>query len=128
MRNCDRFRSRAGSKNRSHKNKIYKNRKLIIAFLQKSVKSIRLITLSRVARIKWLRGEICFMVNGDDNNIKEKMDQTDLSDEGALKPSEEVDTPQEESLESDPTSTDTHADALQESGDSMESVDRKSVV
>jgi len=68
------------------------------------------------------KGEICFMVNGDDNNIKEKMDQTDLSDEGALKPSEEVDTPQEESLESDPTSTDTHADALQESGDSMESV------
>jgi small subunit ribosomal protein S1 len=69
------------------------------------------------------KGEICFMVNGDDNNnIKEKTDQTDLSDEGALKPSEEVDTPQEESLKSDPTSTDTPADALQESGDSMESV------
>jgi small subunit ribosomal protein S1 len=69
------------------------------------------------------KGEICFMVNGDDNNnIKEKTDQTDLSDEGALKPSEEVDTPQEESLKSDPTSTDTHADALQDSGDSMESV------
>jgi len=62
------------------------------------------------------------MANGDDNNIKEKTDQTDLSDEGALKPSEEVDTPQEESLKSDPTSTDTPADALQESGDSMESV------
>jgi len=68
------------------------------------------------------KGEICFMANGDDNNIKEKTDQTDLSDEGALKPSEEVDTPQEESLKSDPTSTDTPADALQESGDSMESV------
>ena len=80
------------------------------------------------------------MVNGDDNNIKEETDQTDLSDEGGfkqseeetdqtdlsdeggLKPSEEVDTPQAESLDSDPTSTDTHADALQESGDSMESV------
>jgi small subunit ribosomal protein S1 len=62
------------------------------------------------------------MVNGDDNNIKEKTDQTDLSDEGALKLSEEVDTPQEESLESDPASTDAHADTLQESGESMESV------
>ena len=68
------------------------------------------------------KGEICFMANGDDNNINEKTDQNDLSDEGALKPSEEVDTPQEESLKSDPTSTDTPADALQESGDSMESV------
>jgi small subunit ribosomal protein S1 len=62
------------------------------------------------------------MVNGDDNNIKEKTNQTDLSDEGALKPSEEVDRPQKESLESDPTSTDAHADAQQEAGDSMESV------
>jgi len=86
------------------------------------------------------KGEFFFMVNGDDNNIKEETDQTDLSDEGGfkqseeetdqtdlsdeggLKPSEEVDTPQAESLDSDPTSTDTHADALQESGDSMESV------
>jgi small subunit ribosomal protein S1 len=68
------------------------------------------------------KGEICFMVNGDDNNIKEKTDQTDLSDEGALKLSEDVDTPQEESLESDPNSTDAHADTLQEYGESMESV------
>ena len=62
------------------------------------------------------------MVNGDDNNVKEKTDQTDLSDEGALKPSDEVNTPQEEALKSETTSTDTHADAVQDSGDSMESV------
>ena len=87
------------------------------------------------------KGDFFYMVNGDDNNIKEKTDQTDLSDEGALKLSEEVDapqeeslesvttstdghadTPQEESLESVTTSTDAHADTLQESGDSMESV------
>ncbi len=60
------------------------------------------------------------MVNGDDNNIKEKTDQTDLSDEGALKLSEEVDAPQEESLESVTTSTDAHADTPQE--ESLESV------
>ena len=57
------------------------------------------------------------MVNGDDNNVKEKTDQTDLSDEGALKPSDEENTPQEEALKSETTSTDTHADAVQESGD-----------
>jgi small subunit ribosomal protein S1 len=57
------------------------------------------------------------MVNGDDNNVKEKTDQTDLSDEGALKPSDEVDTPQEQALKSETTSTDMHADAVQESGD-----------
>ena len=87
------------------------------------------------------KGDFFYMVNGDDNNIKEKTDQTDLSDEGALKLSEEVDapqeeslesvttstdanadTPQEESLESVTTSTDAHADTSQESGDSMESV------
>jgi small subunit ribosomal protein S1 len=68
------------------------------------------------------KGDFFYMVNGDDNNIKEKTDQTDLSDEGALKLSEEVDAPQEESLESVTTSTDAHADTPQESGDSMESV------
>jgi small subunit ribosomal protein S1 len=62
------------------------------------------------------------MVNGDDNNVKEETDLTDLPDEGALKPSDEVNTPQEASLESDATPTDTQADAVQESGDSMESV------
>jgi small subunit ribosomal protein S1 len=62
------------------------------------------------------------MVNGDDNNVKEKTDQTDLSEEGVLKPSDEVNTSQEQSLKSETTSTDTHADAVQESGDSMESV------
>ena len=62
------------------------------------------------------------MVNGDDNNVKEETDLTDLSDEGALKSSDEVNTPQEASLESDTTPTDTQADAVQESGDSMESV------
>lgn len=62
------------------------------------------------------------MVNGDDNNVKEETDLTDMSDEGALKPTDEVNTPQEASLESDATPTDTQADAVQESGDSMESV------
>jgi len=62
------------------------------------------------------------MVTGDNNNDKEKTDQTDLSDEGALKLSDEVNTPQEESLKSDTTSTDTPANAVQGSGDSMESV------
>ncbi len=62
------------------------------------------------------------MVNGDDSNAREKSDQTDLSSEGDLKPSDEVNTPLEESLKSDTTSTDTPADAVQESGDSMESV------
>ncbi len=62
------------------------------------------------------------MVNGDDNNLNKKPDQTDLSDEGALKPSDEVKAPQEESLISDTNSTETPADAVQGSGDSMESV------
>jgi len=62
------------------------------------------------------------MVNGDDNSVKEKTDQTDLSDEGALEPSDEVNTPQEETLKSETTSTDTHANAVQDSGESMESV------
>jgi len=62
------------------------------------------------------------MVNGDDNSVKEKTDQTDLSDEGALEPSDEVNTPQEETLKSETTSTDTHEDATQDSGESMESV------
>ena len=62
------------------------------------------------------------MVNGNDNNVKEETDQTDLSEEGALKPSDEGDTPQEESLGSDTASTDAHADAGQAAGDSMESV------
>ena len=66
------------------------------------------------------KGDFFYMVNGDDNNIKEKTDQTDLSDEGALKLSEEVDAPQEESLESVTTSTEAHADAPQE--ESLESV------
>ena len=62
------------------------------------------------------------MVNGDDNNVKEKTDQIDLPDEGGSKTSDEVNTPQEQTLKSETTSTDTHADAVQESGDSMESV------
>jgi len=63
------------------------------------------------------------MVNGDDNNnLKKETDQTGQSDEGALKPSDEVNTPQEESLKSDTTSTDRRADAVHGSGDSMESV------
>jgi small subunit ribosomal protein S1 len=62
------------------------------------------------------------MVNGDDNSVKGKKDQTDLSDEGALEPSDEVNTPQGETLKSETTSTDTHADAAQDSGESMESV------
>jgi small subunit ribosomal protein S1 len=62
------------------------------------------------------------MANGDDNSVKEKTDQTDPSDEGALEPSDEVNTPQEETLKSVTTSTDTHADDLQDSGESMESV------
>ncbi len=58
------------------------------------------------------------MANGDDNRVKEKTDQTDPSDEGALEPSDEVNTPQEETLKSETTSTDTHADDLQDSGKS----------
>ena len=62
------------------------------------------------------------MVNGDDNNLMEKTDQSDLSDEGVLKPSDEAISPQDEMLKSDTTSSDSHADAGQGSGDSMESV------
>jgi small subunit ribosomal protein S1 len=63
------------------------------------------------------------MVNGDDNNnLKKETDQTGQSDEGALKASDEVNTPPEESLKSDTTSTDRRADAVHGSGDSMESV------
>jgi len=78
------------------------------------------------------------MVNGDDNNVNKKPDQTDLSDEGASTPSDEEKSLQETSLVSDSTevsdpteevsdstdttSTDTLGDAGQGSGDSMESV------
>jgi small subunit ribosomal protein S1 len=62
------------------------------------------------------------MGNGDDNNVKEKTDQIDLPDEGGSKTSDEVNTPQEQAIKSETTSTDTHADAVPESGDSMESV------
>ena len=43
------------------------------------------------------------MVNGDDNNINKKPDQTDLSDEGASTPSDEEKSLQETSLVSDST-------------------------
>jgi small subunit ribosomal protein S1 len=46
------------------------------------------------------------MVNGDDNNVNKKPDQTDLSDEGASTPSDEEKSLQETSLVSDTTSTD----------------------
>jgi small subunit ribosomal protein S1 len=46
------------------------------------------------------------MVNGDDNNVNKKPDQTDLSDEGASTPSDEEKSLQETSLVSDSTSTD----------------------
>jgi small subunit ribosomal protein S1 len=62
------------------------------------------------------------MVNDNDSNAREKSDQTDLSSEGDIKPSDEVNTPLEESLKSDTSSTDMPAVAVQESGDSMESV------
>ena len=62
------------------------------------------------------------MVNGDDNNVNKKPDQTDLSDEGASTPSDEEKSLQETSLVSDTTSTDTLGDSDQGSGDSMESV------
>jgi len=78
------------------------------------------------------------MVNGDDNNVNKKPDQTDLSDEGASTPSDEEKSLQETSLVSDSTevsdptgevsdstdttSTDTLGDAGQGAGDSMESV------
>jgi small subunit ribosomal protein S1 len=78
------------------------------------------------------------MVNGDDNNVNKKPDQTDLSDEGASTPSDEEKSLQETSLVSDPTevsdlteevsdstdttSADTLGDADQGAGDSMESV------
>ena len=64
------------------------------------------------------------MVSGENNNVNvnEMPDQTDLSDEGALKPSDEVKPPAEASSKADTTPTDTHADAVQGSGDSMESV------
>ena len=66
------------------------------------------------------------MVNGDDNNVNKKPDQTDLSDEGASTPSDEEKSLQETSSASDSTevsdSTDTFGDAGQGAGDSMESV------
>jgi small subunit ribosomal protein S1 len=65
------------------------------------------------------------MGNGDDNNLKEKPDQTDLSDEGGVKASDEVEMPQEqlsESEESEATSADLLSDDVQDSGDNMESV------
>ncbi len=66
------------------------------------------------------------MVNGDDNNVNKKPDQTDLSDEGALTPAEDEKSLQETSSDSDSTevsdSTDTLGDGGQGAGDSMESV------
>ncbi|MEX1328323.1 MAG: 30S ribosomal protein S1 [Desulfobacterales bacterium] len=66
------------------------------------------------------------MVNGDDNNVNKKPDQTDLSDEGASTPSDEEKSLQETSSASDSTevsdSTDTLGEAGQGAGDSMESV------
>jgi small subunit ribosomal protein S1 len=66
------------------------------------------------------------MVNGDDNNVNKKPDQTDLSDEGASTASDEEKSLQETSSASDSTevsdSTDTLGEAGQGAGDSMESV------
>ena len=72
------------------------------------------------------------MVNGNDNSVNKKPDQTDLSDEGASTPSDEEKSLQETSLVSDSTeevsdstdrtSTETLEEAGQGSGDSMESV------
>ncbi len=62
------------------------------------------------------------MVNGDDNNVKEKADQTELSDEEDLKVSDEVETHQEQLLDSETNSADIHADAVQDSGENMDSV------
>jgi len=65
------------------------------------------------------------MVNGEDNNVNKKPDQTDLSDEGVSTPSDEEKPLQETSSVSDSTDTtpaDTLEDAGQGSGDSMESV------
>jgi small subunit ribosomal protein S1 len=65
------------------------------------------------------------MVNGEDNNLNKKPDQTDLSDEDASTPSDEEKSLQDASSVSDTTSTDTLGDAGQGSegsGDSMESV------
>ncbi|MEE4606092.1 MAG: 30S ribosomal protein S1 [Desulfobacteraceae bacterium] len=66
------------------------------------------------------------MVNGDDNNVNKKPDQTDLSDEGASTPSDEEKSLQETSSASDSTevsdSSDTLGEAGQGAGDSMESV------
>ena len=77
-----------------------------------------------VARINWLRGEFFFMVIGDDNNENKKTDQADLTDEGTKEPSEEVETSPDDSLISETPSADMHADAdaLQDAGESMESV------
>jgi small subunit ribosomal protein S1 len=65
------------------------------------------------------------MVNGDDNNVNKKPDQTDLSDEGASTPSDGEKSLQETSS-SDSTevsdSTDAFEDGGQGAGDSMESV------
>ncbi len=62
------------------------------------------------------------MVNGDDNNGNEKTDQVDLSDEGALKPSDDVEALPDDSLKSESLSAGERAEAVQDSGDSMESV------
>jgi len=62
------------------------------------------------------------MVNGDDNNVKKKTDQTELSDEEDLKVSDEVETPQEQLLDSQTNSADMHDDAVQDSGENMDSV------
>ena len=65
------------------------------------------------------------MVNGEDNNVTKKPDQTDLSDEGASTPSDEEKSLQKTSSVSgstETTSTDTLEDAAQGPGDSMESV------
>ena len=57
------------------------------------------------------------MGTGDDNNEMEKSDQIDLSGEDGVKASDEVETPQEQLMESDTTSADMQSDASQDSGD-----------
>ncbi len=62
------------------------------------------------------------MVNGDDNNENKKTDAADPTDEGASIPSDDVKTSPDDSQISETPSTDTQANAVQDSGESMESV------
>jgi small subunit ribosomal protein S1 len=62
------------------------------------------------------------MVNGDDNNVKEKADQTGPSEEEDLKVSDEVETHQKQLLDSETNSADIPVDAVQDSGENMDSV------